>query len=82
MTPFLLGICLHYYYSPEQHPSARQDGQMVVEAFQQLKVRGLLREIDCGYAGTEALKVYVDALCSVPLPVTRWVIPWEHMDGQ
>lgn len=30
---------------------------------------------DCEYEVTERGQVYVEALCAVPLPVQRWVIP-------
>lgn len=30
---------------------------------------------EANYYGTDALGVYIDALCSVPLPVQKWVIP-------
>jgi hypothetical protein len=33
------------------------------------------RERGADYTGTEALTVWVDALCAVPWPVKKWVVP-------
>ena len=83
MTPLEISIALWYHcrngdfgrFSGDNN----YDSPAVQSAFKSFVNRGLLvlnaAPNDCIYRGTPALKVYVDALCSVPLPVQQWVIP-------
>ncbi|KAA0117918.1 hypothetical protein CIW48_27345 [Methylobacterium sp. P1-11] len=74
VTPLHVHIALHYHVSPEQWhmlsvPIHRQYADDLVAA-------GLLQgSRDAGYEKTDGLAVWIDAICSTPFPVKRWVMP-------
>jgi hypothetical protein len=79
-TPLMITIALHYLtektdYSPLDHVS-----QPVRQALNELSAAGLIESRPgamLAYHATDGLRVWVEALCEVPLPVRRWVIPEE-----
>lgn len=78
-TPLDREILTHYYVSPEPFPRSGGSNSETVQRFIRL---GLLVELPQAnkYGSTieanrEAIRVYMDALGRVPLPVQRWVIP-------
>lgn len=80
MSPAQIIILLHYYarqgdFVGEMSPS------FVRGVMNEFVKTGLLAEAMPGigqqYVATEATKVYVEALCNVPMPVQKWVIPTE-----
>lgn len=86
MTPLHLQIALHYWcfdYDYENgeglhyHSMATQQylGELVSAGL--LECRALSQVKPLYKANREALKVYIEALCSVPLPVEKkiWAIP-------
>lgn len=84
MTPLGIEILLHYCVSSAQFRDL--DAPAVREAHEEFVRLGLLyppgafcRENPLGEAdyraNRAALQVYVDALCAVPLPEQKWVIP-------
>lgn len=71
-SPLSLRIALHYWMTDEpwherSSPAAEIEAQFLDEGMLEV-VAGKLR-------GTDALRVYVNGLCSVPHPVQRWIIP-------
>lgn len=74
MTPFEIGILLHYYSCADDHEHLLGSS----EARQQLEVSGLVRQA-VGSARkfdiTDRGRAYVDALLHVKLPVAVWVMP-------
>lgn len=80
MTPLHIKIALHYHASPDQHPMLHNEKHR--EYAEDLVRAGLLRH-ECdrttwpnlGYVATDGLAVWVEALCSTPFPVQRWVVP-------
>lgn len=80
----MIEIALWYHCRPTRD---FRDGDLsapaVAQALKQFCDGGLLTETYAGavsdgvrrYQPTEALKVWVDALCSVRWPVQQWVIP-------
>lgn len=85
-TPYEREILTHYWVSPEPWKNGSEnwrdlDGK-IIDKFVRL---GLLRQVQHQEIGSvlvskivkneEALRVYMDALAAVPLPVQRWVIP-------
>ena len=75
MTPNDVGILIHYRCSNDDHP--RLEAPAVQEACKIFVELGLLKPgtDSFRYSGNlEALSIYVDALCSVPLPTMKWTI--------
>lgn len=82
MTPIGIKILLHYWCSPDQFRDGDFSPPVVSELLSDFVDAGLLKgNPRDGYEPTEALGVYVEAVCSVPLPMQQWIIPWESMDG-
>jgi hypothetical protein len=78
MTPLGIEILLHYYTTPGQYRDGDFSAPAVSEALRHFADTGLLRgNHRDGYTSTEATEVYVGAICSVPAPVQKWVIPSE-----
>lgn len=89
-TPLEIKILLHYWtchskYGSEGSRHANSD--VVIEAKEEFATMGLLTPRACGpadgsdgadYVGNrEALELYVNALCAVPLPQLIWTLPKE-----
>lgn len=83
MTPLEIDMALWYHCRPGDYDKGNGDNNYhapaVQAALKDFVSAGLLGLCPAGseraYYGTPALEVYVDALCSVPLPVQQWVIP-------
>lgn len=76
MSPCDIEILLHYWCYPVPHP--RADAPAVQESIQRFIDAGIFVRCDhaaSGINGTEACRVLVEALCAVPFPVQRWVMP-------
>lgn len=57
-------------------------GQAVSEAIDRLVKAGMLKQsvhVDQLWEATPAVKVYIEALCEVPLPIKMWVMPEKDM---
>jgi hypothetical protein len=83
MSPFMIEILLHYHWSTEdvegldQSPATNEACELFCEL-------GILKRAPVGFsltgspirylANKPAIKVYVDALLAIPLPVMKWVI--------
>lgn len=85
MSPLEIHIALWYYARPGDYGDGTGDNNFhaagVQNALQAFVDAGLLKphtpnsDLPQRFHNTEALRVYVEALCRVPLPVQRWVIP-------
>jgi hypothetical protein len=82
--PGEIAIAIHYWTTPGEYSAdntAHRESPFARDVHESFVKRGLLRKLDepnaygATYASTEALGVYIDALCSVPFPVQQWVIP-------
>jgi len=82
MTPLEIEILLHYYYSGEDFRKGDFSAPAVraaIDLFQVLDGGSLLTKDPCdmekNYTITDRGRAYVNALCSMPLPVSKWVMP-------
>ncbi len=81
MSPLQIEIMLHYHTRLGDYRDGDFDAPAVRDAMEDFVTVGLLRRTDNPipatpiYEATEATHVYVKALCAVPLPVKRWVMP-------
>lgn len=76
-TPYTIQVIMHYYLAVNSTPDYQDSNAFRDTSFQLLK-KGILvnsksdRKFD---ANKEACEVYINALCEVKLPISRWVIP-------
>ena len=89
MTPAQIRILLHHYVTPLAYDGCESD-DFVMGEIKQFEALGMLERRDkwepshSRFAITEKGKFYMEALCNVPLPVQKWVIPEKvaEADGQ
>lgn len=77
LTPLEVEILLWYHHSPEDHKNIGSiPGQMAASKFCQA---GILVEYNNRQPKYEpvrpALDLYVNAICSIPLPKQIWILP-------
>lgn len=79
LSPLEVEILIHYYCSNKDFRNI--DAPAVDSAILGFVELGLLKRIDNRHLGdpryegnNNALKVYVDAICSVPLPELKWTV--------
>lgn len=69
---------MHYYISPSDHPML--GNKVHDEAIEHLCKHKMLRPSvgneSTIWQGTDKLAAWIDALCSVPFPVTKYVVEW------
>lgn len=81
MTPNDIDILLHYYCSNTEHE--RIEAPAVRESIQDFLREGILRQREpeerslygATYTTTDRGQMLIRALCSVPYPEQRWVMP-------
>lgn len=79
MTPLQIKMMLHYYTSAD--PYAKDDpwhaSSDAVSLQRTMLVRDGLLGNACGtdWVVTDRGRAYVEALCNMPLPVKKWVMP-------
>lgn len=83
MTPYEIGVILHYYISPEDHPDTKRSpasSAHLEHALATLYSEDLLTQNGSQQGRslllTERGKAYAEALQQVPLPVQKWVTIW------
>lgn len=79
MTPLHLAILLHYCMTDE--PYAKGDtlhaNSIAVTAYHgDLVIKGLLLKTEHSFQASDMGRVWIDQLCTVPLPVLSWVAQW------
>jgi len=77
LSPLKIGILLHYYCRVDDYPRMHVPSVcVIIDEFCRL---GLLYpnhdNEGVRFKKTDGLDVYIDAICSVPLPIKKWVIP-------
>lgn len=78
MSPLEIEIILHYHISGVDHD--RMTAPAVVDAIRRFMAAGLMQpktgsQHKRSYELTDGGRMLVDALCSVPFPVQKWVMP-------
>lgn len=79
-SPLTLMIGLHYYCMASKYAEGDQahaNSQAVNEIKDRMIAKGLLEIAGSDVRKGSALTAWVEAICSVPFPVVRWVIPEE-----
>ena len=72
MTPNDIEILIHCYVCPRPHPRASAPG--VVETLNEFVFLGLVEKYgNTMYRTTDRGKAYMEMLCTLPLPVQKWV---------
>lgn len=78
MTPYEIGIAMHYHTRAGEY----KDGALICDDtilhFVSFGLLAMLSEPDrygALHVATPRLHAYCDALCDVPLPISKWVIP-------
>lgn len=84
-SPLEISIALWYFTRPGDYGHGTGDRNFNAPAVQETFARfvgaGLLKrhepstDLPQHYIGTEGLRVYVEALCALPWPEQRWVMP-------
>ena len=83
MTPLEIDILLHYYTTPVDYRDGDFSAPAVRKAVDEFVADGLLRPTKqksggigpLSYETTERAQVFLQALCALPLPELRWVMP-------
>lgn len=80
MTSLQLQMILHYHTRPTpyaQHEPEHANSALVRDQRVDLENKDLLEynATDQTWHTTERGKAYVEFLCAMPLPVTKWVMP-------
>lgn len=75
MTPVEIGVLLHYYVSPEEHP--RIHAPAVKEAIRKWVAEGILiQDMETEiYRTSYRGSVLVKMLCDTPMPIKVWSDP-------
>lgn len=83
MTPYEIRLLIHYTVIAEDHKDFSTRPSVFAPTIAQFIRQGLLRENpmvtpECPthYLPTERGRLYVDALCMVPLPELMWCQEW------
>ena len=88
MTPYEIGVLLHYYARCDDHEDVRRKPPIWHPTIEAFIASGLLRylpasERDDWVGATYEIgargRAYCEALQRVPLPVQAWILP-EHID--
>ena len=85
MTPFEIGILLHYATCSQDHELMRDPPPIWRETMRGFIAQGMLVESSGGdvvYLKTDRLDAYAEALQLVPLPVQKWVMPNVKLTGR
>lgn len=80
MTPYELGVMLHYYCHPGDSPEVERKPPIWRPTINWLLAEGLLQvnadsSRDATYVLTDRGQFFCEALQQLPLPVHRWEIP-------
>lgn len=83
MTPFAIGILMHYATTLGDHPVVFDNPPIWDSTRKWFLENDLLVDgrPQTAWKATERCKAYVDFLCAVPLPVAQWVLPAPVTDS-
>jgi len=87
VTPLHIEIAMHYHCRTGQYEMVTTNETRHGHAEDLVRAGLLKRLMSCpgtgidpghiGYFKTDALAVWIEAICSVPFPVQQWVIPGQ-----
>jgi len=81
MTPLQITMMIHYHAINEPYAMRQPEhanSPAVREQTQDLADAGLIEpstRSDSGWRSTAKGQAYIEALCNLPLPVCKWVVP-------
>lgn len=76
VAPIAVEIMLHYYYSAADYRNGDFSAPAVRQFIDMWRDLGLLEaSAPNNYEITEGGRLYVEAICNVPVPVRKWVTP-------
>lgn len=79
MTPLMITMLINYQCNGDGHFLNGSPAQ--ADAFEYFKENGFIsRNGDSRYTGTDKTAAYLHALCEIPDPVHKWIIPLECID--
>ena len=79
MTPYELGVILHYHWSPNDHPDIVRRPPVWFSTMDDFTRQGLLLPTTGGatyYKISARGRAFVAALQQVPLPTPTWQVVW------
>ncbi len=76
LTPFEITVIIHHHVSPTPFPTPSIAYNHAV--LKLVKAGILIGDYKNCQANQGATQVYIDAICSVPLPIQKWVIPADQ----
>jgi hypothetical protein len=80
-TPLHVQIAMHYHCRTDQYEmvltneTRRRYAEDLVDVGMLARIGESGSDAVVGYRSTDGLKVWIEAICSVPVPVQQWVIP-------
>ena len=77
LTPVAIEALMHYHYNPTPHPKA--ESTSVKNAVSHLIQNGIIGwdENSNTYSTTEKGVIFVEMICTTPLPEQKWADPRE-----
>ena len=85
MTPLLIEMILHYHTTPGDYRDGDFSAPAVRAAIDWMRDEVQLIEHKPGkpgYVATDRLHAYVEKLCTIDLPVLKWVYPEDEARGR
>lgn len=86
MTPYEIGVLLHYYARVDDHPDIQRNPPIWRPTIDDFKAAKLLatraaedNRHEAVYVLTSRGRAYMDVLQAVPLPSLMWVMPSEGL---
>ena len=79
MTPYEIGVVLHYYAHVDDHPRLKDDPDTITKFLSDgILERGPVERQAPTFVITDRGTAFCEALKQVPLPVQRWVTVWPE----
>jgi len=79
MTPLLIEMILHYHATPGDYRDGDFSAPAVREAIDWMREESLIvYKKEGGYQATERLHAYVEKICSIDLPIKKWIYPEDY----
>ena len=80
MSPYEIGVMLHYYVAPIDHPDCSKRPPVWQKTLDKFVAIGMLKcnvdsKRDSCYCITEKGTAYVQYLMKVELPICKWIVP-------
>lgn len=82
MTPLIIEILLHYFYSPTEYrngdlsaPAVRDGIVWLRDEAMLIRTRAERNEYGSTYEVTDRGRAHIENLKALPLPISKWVMP-------